>query len=727
MIRSLSTPLRRHFRMSVQMYAGIAGAVTLTLSASIVAWLSFNQIDDATDRVNDGSLPEMVHSFGVAQYTAELAAAAPRISAATTQIEFAAALQELAQTVNLFEVEMTELDRIGIDRPRLLRIQDSADGLTDNIDEIVSLKSTLLDVDAKIDATSARLDSFQRGIDGYFHPTIDELLFRARSGSDETGIARLQTSGTLPLQEFLRYRNFSELNTNFNDAVQLLASALVSSDAVEIGFLEDHHQLAMHRIESGLQLLDDADLASDLESRFDEMVNLALGEDGGFALVNQRLKLIDNLDDSLANNRDISVALVNEVDMHVNVAENAADGAATDAINAISIARIYLIGISAVSVIGAFLITWLYVGRVVIRRIQTLSERMISMANGDLETKVDIGGDDEVTDMADALEVFRQHAIEVERLNPVEQLAKELQAKNEELERVLEELQDAQDQIIAQGKLAALGELTAGVAHEIRNPLNFVNNFAESSQELIEELREAVDDASGNLTDDAQEYLEEISGDILENLTRIKSHGDRANRIVHGMLAMGRGSTDVEATDINSLVDEYTQLGYHGMRATDPNMNIEIVNDFDPNIPQLTVVPQDLGRVFLNIVSNATHATDDKLNALEPQASNNGTYSPRIDVSTRAFNNRVEIRFKDNGTGMPPEVAEKIFNPFFTTKPTHKGTGLGLSLANDIVRSHGGSISVTSAPDEFTEFLIVLPVDPPSAMAANSTTQSTDD
>ena len=414
--------------------------------------------------------------------------------------------------------------------------------------------------------------------------------------------------------------------------------------------------------------------------------------------------------------------LVAEVDDWVQTAEEHVAAVSDASAQSILQGRLFLLAISAASIIGAFLITWLFVGKVLLRRIQTLSNRMLRMADGDLETEVDISGRDEVAEMADALEVFRQHALEVQRLNLVEQQRAELERTNAELERTYADLQNAQDQIVTQGKLAALGELTAGVAHEIRNPLNFINNFSEASGELLEELKEILEEIGDDVDDEQMEYIEEVTGDIAVNMVRIKSHGDRADRIVHGMLAMGRESTDLQETDVNDLVQEYVQLAYHSGRATDPDMNIEIKSEFDPEVPSIMAIPQDLGRVFLNLVNNSWHATEDKRDTLreqDPDTAND--YIPGLFITTKLIEDEIEIRFRDNGTGMPQEVVDKIFNPFFTTKATTRGTGLGLSLSMDIIRSHGGSIEVETEPGEFTEFIIRLPKENPAATVAAAT------
>ena len=265
-------------------------------------------------------------------------------------------------------------------------------------------------------------------------------------------------------------------------------------------------------------------------------------------------------------------------------------------------------------------------------------------------------------------------------------------------------------------KLAALGELTAGVAHEIRNPLNFVKNFSEGSVELIDELREVMEEGTDTLTKEQRQLIEDVLTDLSDNLTRIRSHGDRADRIVHDMLMMGRGSGELQATDINRLIDEHARLAYHSARATDPNFQLDLQQDFDPNVGELDVVPQDLGRVFLNMVSNACYATNQKRRAAI-EAGDEASYSPTLLLSTQRDDDQIEIRVRDNGSGIPSDAIDKIFNPFFTTKPTDQGTGLGLAISNDIVRQHGGSVRVETEPGEFTEMIVQIPHDAPSGLA----------
>lgn len=285
----------------------------------------------------------------------------------------------------------------------------------------------------------------------------------------------------------------------------------------------------------------------------------------------------------------------------------------------------------------------------------------------------------------------------------------ELTRQKEELQKTLDELKSTQAQLIQSEKMASLGELTAGIAHEIQNPLNFVNNFSEVSVELCQELEEEIGKTS--ISDADKDYINGIISDLSQNQQKITHHGKRADSIVKGMLQHSRTSSGhKEPTDINALADEYMRLAYHGLRAKDKEFNAALVTDFDPSIGKVDVLPQDLGRVFLNLFTNAFYAVAEK-KRLSKEKSEFSDYKPEVKVITKLFANKLYIRVIDNGTGMPESVKAKIFQPFFTTKPTGQGTGLGLSMSYDIVtKSHDGLLDVTTVPGESTEFKITIPV-----------------
>ena len=285
-----------------------------------------------------------------------------------------------------------------------------------------------------------------------------------------------------------------------------------------------------------------------------------------------------------------------------------------------------------------------------------------------------------------------------EALNRQKVLQEEVERQTTEIRTTLNNLTSAQTQLIQSEKMASLGELTAGIAHEIQNPLNFVNNFSEVNTELIDEMQQEIDNG---------DYIEvkAIANDIKENQQKISQHGKRADFIVKGMLQHSRASTgEKQLTDINVLADEFLKLSYHGLRAKDKNFNAELITNFDENLPKLSIVQQDIGRVLLNLFNNAFYAVNEKTVVA-------GTgYKPTVTISTCIAGAFLLITVRDNGAGIPQKILDKIYQPFFTTKPSGQGTGLGLSLSYDIVKANGGDIKVETQENMFTQFNVQLPL-----------------
>jgi signal transduction histidine kinase len=279
----------------------------------------------------------------------------------------------------------------------------------------------------------------------------------------------------------------------------------------------------------------------------------------------------------------------------------------------------------------------------------------------------------------------------------------EVQARTRELAQSLDDLRTAQDRLIQTEKLASLGQLTAGIAHEIKNPLNFVNNFSALSSELIDELNDLLTSAA--VDDKTRGEIDELAQMLKSNLEKVVQHGKRADSIVKNMLLHSReGSGEHRPADINAIVEESLNLAYHGARAEHPGFNITLKRELDPSAGLVDVFPQEITRVLLNLISNGFYA------ATKRKQNEGDGFEPTLSASTKALGDNVEIRIRDNGTGIPKDVREKIFNPFFTTKPAGEGTGLGLSMSHDIVvKQHGGNISVETGSGQFTEFTITLP------------------
>ena len=674
----------------------------------MVGWFSFDRVGDSQTRINETTIPEIAAAFGVARYSGALVAAGPRVTTAPTLEDFSHVSEGIDQAHRLFEEQLTTLKQTGGDDVRYPVIRAHADSLIENINAITHDEYRLFELAERGRAMRTELAALRSELDRVVVPEIDDQLFYTMTGYRQLGEPPSPRSDHFSVTEFERYRYLAEMQVDGNIATQMLGSAFSLSAASSIEPLRERFEAASGRIERGLSGLEGTPLRAKVTPIYQRLFDLALHEDSGFDLIAQQLRLTKRQGDLLALNREIAIDLVTEVDSLVASAQARSQQATQSSAQAILTGRTLLLAITVVSIGGALLIAWLFVGRVILRRLQMLSDWMRRMAGGDLESRIEVRGRDEIADMASALELFRRHALEVQRLNVVERLAEELQGKNDELEKVLTDLRRAQDQIVMREKLAALGELTAGVAHEIRNPLNFVKNFSEASEDLLTELRETLEESIGRLDQDKQGLVQDISGELVSNLERIRSHGDRADRIVHDMLMMGRDSGERQPTDVNRLLDQNARLAFHSARALDSEFQLEIQSDLDPGVGEISVVPQDLGRVFLNMVANACDATAEKRAA--PEVEN--PYHPTLWLATRRGENGVEVIIRDNGNGIPPDAVDKIFNPFFTTKPTDKGTGLGLAISSDIIRQHGGVIRVHTETGEFTEMFIELPFEP---------------
>ncbi|MDE0230519.1 MAG: HAMP domain-containing protein, partial [Spirochaetaceae bacterium] len=525
-------------RLSGQFSLGIGAAVALTVAASLVAWFFFDRVAGLQRRVNEGSVPEMVAAFGVARYASSLVAAAPRLTTAPTPAEFTAASARITDTHDALAEELDALQQAGTDADAatIERVRAHSATLLANIKAIEAGMTELFPLHERSAGLRSELAALRSRMEELVIPAIDDQLFYTITGYHTLGAPPAARAEHLSERELGRYRRLADLQADGNIAAQLLASAFNLQDASSIEPLRERFESAAGRIERSLAALEASPLRSEVVPIFARLLALGFDGESGFDLRTRELRLGERQRDLLARNRDLAVELVAAVDELVDTAHVQTRAATQASTQAILTARTLLLVISGVSLVGAVLIAWLFIGRVLLHRLGMLSDWMRRMAGGDLEARVEIGGRDEVADMAAALEVFRRHALEVQRLNLVERLAEELKGKNEQLETALEDLGRAQDQIVMREKLAALGELTAGVAHEIRNPLNFVKNFSEASEELLDELKEVLAEGGDKLDEEQRSLLAEITGDLVDNLGRIRSHGDRANRIVHDML-----------------------------------------------------------------------------------------------------------------------------------------------------------------------------------------------
>ena len=452
-----------------------------------------------------------------------------------------------------------------------------------------------------------------------------------------------------------------------------------------------------------------ADDEDDLQRLWDEFSALyAAGIDssvaelgdgqGVFAARGQQLALLERAAELSVSFDDASEALEDSVSVLLINAGAQSSTALGSAVNTFDQGRLLLTLISVVSVVAATLASWIWVGNGMVRRLSRMSERMRNMAGGDLETPVPEVGEDEIGELANALEVFRQQALEVQRLNLVEKLYGELRIANEELKQM-------QARLVAQEKLAALGELVSGVAHEISNPLNFVTNFSEGSLELYDELSEMLDTYKDEMSEEDAGLLDEISEEISDSLNRVCINGGRALAIVERMRAMGVEGGEPVPMEMNEMLPQIVNTGCEAFEAQWRGFSVTREFDLDPAIGEVPLAEHDFGEAVVNLVSNACYAM------LMKKEEVGEDYRPMLQITSRllADDNQVEVLVRDNGTGIAEDVVEHIFNPFFSTRDGALGAGLGLPIAADVARRLGGHITVDTAFGEYTEFTMNIP------------------
>ena len=420
------------------------------------------------------------------------------------------------------------------------------------------------------------------------------------------------------------------------------------------------------------------------------------GGQGVFAVRGQQLALRDRNQALVASFTESSAALESSISTLLDGAGRHNTETLGLAVQSFDQGRVLLVVICVVSVIAATLAAWLWVGNAVVRRLSHLSERMRGMARGDLETPVPEVGRDEIGQLADALEHFRRQALEVQRLNLVEKLYGELQEANAELQRM-------QARLVAQEKLAALGELVSGVAHEISNPLNFVKNFSEGSLDLYSELTEMLENYRDRMSDADASLLDELSGELTESLNRVSHNGGRALAIVERMRGLNvEGGVPVR-TDLNLALRQAAQQACSAFSSEWENFEVDLVFDLDDSVGEQMLSERDFGEAVLNLVSNACFAMHTKQGEL------GSDYQPRLTVSNHLSDGTVEVKVRDNGPGIADDVVGRIFNPFFSTRDGALGAGLGLPIAADVTRRMGGDLVVDTVYGEFAEFTMHIP------------------
>ena len=462
MIGTVKGVLDRRFRISTQLYVVIGGAVALTVAASLVGWFSFNRVGEVQSRVNEGSVPELEASFGIAQHSNTLVTAAPRLTAAANADDLSKVAVLIEDAHVALEGEINALEDRGTEDEHVQPIRDHANSLVLNIHLLTDSMDELFQVTEQQEALRDQLTTVNTRLDATVVPAVDNQYFYMMTGYRNQGEPAAIPQFYFTEDEVSLYRDLAEIQADANVATQLLVSVFSLSEAPLIEPLRERFEAIASRIDRKVDSLQDNQARAVLIPIFTWLFDLGMGEDNGFDLRARELEILEGQQALLATNRNIAVELVDEVDEMVNTAHLNVEAATEASTQAILTGRTLLLVISAMSVAAAMLISWQFVWRILLRRLEMLSDWMRRMAGGDLEAQVEIRGKDEVADMAAALEVFRQHALEVQRLNLVERLAEELQGKNDELESLTGELQGKNGELEKSCRGAAGQERRAG-------------------------------------------------------------------------------------------------------------------------------------------------------------------------------------------------------------------------------------------------------------------------
>ena len=695
------------FGIGTQIVLGLGGGVLLTVVSIVLALILMSIVSGRQTEVTETHMPALLAAFDVAQRSAELQRATPGLLAATNPDDLDGVRLQVTNTHQLLRTAVGRVTGAegGVESDGGIggEVVPLVDSLVENIDQIHQSVYSRMNHQERLKVLDGRLaDVSQRLQNDVLEGEVDDQTFFMRTGLRELTDSPVPDSRRRTQEELQHYTGLMTFKAYQNQVTALMARAMTANDVELLRATRERVDGALSDVTGALVDIRPRPRAR-LRGLVDELRDLYSAPDGVFATRTAELGELFAAEAMVARSNQITEELVERVDSLTKNAESSARDAAGRSQALVQLGVWFMLLVTVVT-IGLGYVAWKFFGERLLVRMGRLSSATRQMSKGDLDVQVEIEGNDELTDMAGALEVFRQHAVEVQRLNLVEKLAAEVQAKNDKLEDTLENLRRTQQQVVKQEKLASLGALTAGIAHEIRNPLNFINNFAELSSELIEELKEELAEATNGDGEVDQEYLDEILGDLNTNVVKVNEHGQRANRIVEGMLAHSRDEAgEVESIDINLMVQEYAKLAYHGIRGTDSTFNVDMIHQYDKDAGTVDGIARDLSRVFLNIITNACHATQAR------GRKEDDTFQPQVTVSTDGREQDVCVTIRDNGTGMPDEVLRKIFDPFFTTKSGTQGTGLGLSISHEIIQEHGGKIEVKTEVGEGTEFLITLP------------------
>ena len=697
--------------LSFKLYGGLVLFVLFILAISIFSWRSLLEMVNIQDTLIKENIPELTLSASVVQQSEKLIQTAPQLISSSSETELTQIKKEIKKENEFLQKLIQDFEKSHFSKTSL----EVKDRLKNMISNLMALEKTVFQKNQwihQIQKISLQMTDLNRKIHKTLVIEIDNKTFDLALQSKAISIQNdLKTKPSIELNDILLYRQLLNLQSQTNISFSLLRETVNLLNADLIQPIQERFFASISACEKALKILPDqyAELKQDIQL----LKQAGLRSQGIFALKKKILDIEKKQNEYLKQNKIIAEKLSKTIKKIKQNIQQESQNTAQFFEKSLKKNQFLFFIINGLSLLGSLILAFFFIGPL-IRRLTYLSSKMKQMSKGRLKEEVQVQGADEVKDMAEALEIFRRHSLEAQRVNLVEKLAEEVQKKNQTLEQTIKDLNTTRNQLVIQEKLASLGQLTSGIAHEIKNPLNFINNFSKLSKELIDELKEELNKektltpesspSNVQIKKETWTFIEELLTDIQSNMEKISSHGERANDIIKGMLEHSRGrSGRQELVDINKAMDTYSNLAFHSQRSLDSSFNAVFEKDYDKSLEPIPAVPQDISRIILNIITNACDAVQEK-----SHHQNNV-----IQLKTRKEGDQAKIIIRDNGSGMPEHIKEKIFNPFFTTKATGQGTGLGLSLVHDIVTKHGGSLTVQSQEGEFTEFTVSLPIKTP--------------
>ncbi len=699
--------------LSVKLYGGLIVFISCILLISIFSWRSLREVVSVQQTLMTKNVPDLVLLNTIVQQSERLIKSAPQLITSSSKIELNKVKKEIEGGQKKLKTLMNEFKKsrnVKYFAEVLTLVAQIAQNLEKMETPVIQKRELMIliqDIFYQITQLTSELNKT-------ILVEIDDRTFDLALKSKSIKSVK-EVNESIELKDILDYRQLLNLQSQTNIAVNLLREAVGLSNADRIQPLRERFIAAIEACEQHANLF--ANKFEHIKANITKLREAGLNDKKGIFYIKKKVLDIEKLQSQFLKENKIIANQLSEKIRLINYNIHSESSITNNFFKkSLKKNQNVLLVINFLGVFASIALALFFIGPL-IQRLSYLARRMKAMVvdnSRSLEKPIIIKGSDEVRQMGDALEIFRQYVLELKRLNLVEKLAKEIQEKNIELERTIQDLHKTRNQLVIQEKLASLGQLTSGIAHEIKNPLNFINNFSKLSKDIVEDLKTELNKPELQVPKEVQELITELTNDLQSNMNKIHTHGERANDIIIGMLQHSRGEAgQEEQVNINKYMDIYSNLAFHSKRSASSAFNLVFDKQYDISLEPITIIPQDVSRIILNIVTNACDAIQEKI-----QKYNIESYKPCIVLKTKKIADQVQICIRDNGLGIPDSVKEKIFNPFFTTKDTGHGTGLGLSLVHDIVTKHGGVVKVESQEGEFTEFIITLPIKTPHTGAA---------